>query len=126
MAASAKAEVTKHAEKRIRQRLGINKKSTEKAADKALQFGISHAEVKGKLSRHLDGIFLLNYNPTNMRVYSHSIYLFRDSRLITVLPLPNRFWAYADKLQKQKAEKIKQDKQESNDGECQEDIEFLD
>lgn len=49
--------VTKHAERRIRQRLGINKKSTEKAAEKALQFGIAHSEAKGKLSRHMDGIF---------------------------------------------------------------------
>lgn len=94
--------VTKHAEKRIRQRLGINKKSTDKAAEKALQFGITHAETKGKLHRHLDGIFLLNYKPTNMRVYNHSVYLFRDTKLITVLPLPRKLWIYADKLQQQK------------------------
>lgn len=94
--------VTRHAGKRIRQRLGINKKSTGKAAEKALQFGITHAEVKGKLSRHLDGIFLQNCKPTNMRVYNHSVYLFNGSTLITVLPLPQKFWAYADKLQQQK------------------------
>lgn len=96
--------VTRHAGKRIRQRLGINKRSTEKAAEKALQFGITHAEAKGKLSRHLDGIFLLNYKPTNMRVYNHSVYLFHGVTLITVLPLPQKFWTYADKLQRQKKE----------------------
>lgn len=94
--------VTKHAERRIRQRLGINKKSTDRAAEKALKFGITHAETNGKLSRHLDGIFLMNYKPTNMRIYNHAVYLFRDTKLITVLPLPNYLWAYADKLQKQK------------------------
>lgn len=94
--------VTRHAGKRIRQRLGINKKSTEKVAEKAIQLGITHAEAKGKLSRHLDGIFLLNCKPTNMRVYNHSIYLFNGTTLITVLPLPNRFWIYADKLQQRK------------------------
>ena len=71
-------------------------------AEKALEFGITHAETKGKLSKHLDGIFLLNYKPTNMRVYNHSVYLFNGNILITVLPLPHKFWAYADKLQKQK------------------------
>lgn len=96
--------VTRHANKRIRQRLGLNNKSVNKAAEKALQFGVTHKEAKGKLSRHLDGIFLLNYKPTNLRVYNHSIYLFNASTLIIVLPLPKRFWSYADKLQKQKRE----------------------
>lgn len=96
--------VSKHAEKRIRQRLGVNKKSTEKAAERALQFGVTHAEAKGKLCKHLDGIFLLSYNPSNMRVYNHSVYLFNGTKLITVLPLPRKFWPYADKLQRQKNE----------------------
>lgn len=94
--------VTRHAGKRIRQRLGINKKSTEKAAEKALKYGITHADAKGRLSRHLDGIFLTSYKPNNMRVYNHSVYLFRDTKLITVMPLPRHLWTYADKLQRQK------------------------
>lgn len=96
--------VTRHAEKRIRQRLGINKKSTDRAAEKELEHGVTHTEAKGKLSRHLDGIFLLNYKPTNLRVYNHSVYLFAGTTLITVLPLPKKFWIYADKLQQQKKE----------------------
>lgn len=35
--------VTKHAEKRIRQRLGINKKAMERNAEKAIQYGVSHS-----------------------------------------------------------------------------------
>lgn len=103
--------VTCHAGKRIRQRLGLNKKSTEKAAEKALQFGITHAKTKGKLSRHLDGIFLLNCKPTNMRVYNHSVYLFNGNTLITILPLPQKFWVYADKLQRQKKEVLGESEQ---------------
>lgn len=98
--------VTKHAEKRIRQRLGINKKSIGKAAEKALQLGVTHAEAKGRLSKYLDGIFLLNCNPNNMRVYNHAVYLFRGTKLITVLPLPNYLWTCADKLQRQKAKDV--------------------
>ncbi len=96
------AVVTKHAEKRIRQRLGINKRATDRAADKALQFGITHAEAKGKLCRYLDGLFLLNRRPNNLRVYNHAVYLFRDTKLITVLPLPKNLWTYADKIQRNK------------------------
>jgi len=109
MASKSDVVVTKHAEKRIRQRLGINKKSTEKAAEKALQFGITHSEAKGKLSKHLDGIFRLSHNPNNMRVYNHAVYLFRDTRLITVLPLPKQLWTQADKLQRQKKEDLNGD-----------------
>lgn len=100
----AEVVVTNHGRKRIKDRLGLSKKIAEKNAEKALQFGIAHAETGGKLHRHLDGIFLLNYRPNNMRVYNRSIYLFRGNTLITVLPLPNRFHAYADKLQKKKLE----------------------
>ncbi len=99
------AIVTHHAEKRIRQRLGINKSAVDRTAEKALQYGITHAETKGKLSRHLDGIFLLNYKPTNLRVYNHSVYLFNGTTLITVLLLPKKFWVYADKLQRKKRER---------------------
>lgn len=101
--------VTRHATKRIRQRLGINKSATERMAEKALESGITHAEAKGKLSRYLDGIFLLNYKPTNLRIYNHSVYLFNGTTLITVLPLPNRFWKYADKLQRRKREQHEAD-----------------
>lgn len=100
----AEVVVTDHGRKRVKNRLGLSKKIAEKNAEKALQFGITHSETGGKLHRHLDGIYLLNYKPNNMRVYNHSIYLFRGNTLITVLPLPNRFCTYADKLQKRKLE----------------------
>lgn len=95
-------DLTRHAEKRIRQRLGINKKAVERNAEKALQYGVTHAEATGRLCKYLDGIFLRNFRPTNMRVYNHSTYLFRDTKLITVLPLPRDLWKLADKLQDKK------------------------
>lgn len=91
-------DVTRHAEKRIRQRLGINKKATERNAEKALQCGVTHAEATGQLCKYLDGIFLRNYKPTN---------LFRDTKLITVLPLPRNLWKLADKLQVRSKEAAK-------------------
>lgn len=95
--------VTKHSAKRIRQRLGLNKKSVEKQAQKALDYGVSHKEATGKLCQYMNGVFLTNYRPTNMRVYNRTLYLFREDKLITVLPLPNRYWAQADKLQQRKS-----------------------
>lgn len=96
-------KVTRHAEKRIRQRLGVNKKSTERTAEKALQQGITHKEATGKLSKYMDGIFLANRTLNNMRVYNHSIYLFHGKTLITVLPLPKKYWNCADKIKRKKS-----------------------
>lgn len=103
----SEAYVTKHGKKRVRQRLGLNKKSVEKQAQKALDYGVSHREATGKLCQYMNGVFLMNYKPANMRVYNRMLYLFRDNKLITVLPLPNRYWAQADKLQQRKAEVAK-------------------
>lgn len=94
--------VTKHATKRLRQRLGINKKSADKNAERALKYGITHSEAKGRLCKYMDGIFLTNCRPNNMRVYNHSIYLFRGNTLITVIALPRSLWVVADKQQNQK------------------------
>ncbi len=101
------AHTTRHSAKRIRQRLGLNKKSVEKQAQKALDYGVSHKEATGKLCQYMNGVFLLNYRPTNMRVYNRMLYLFRGDQLITVLPLPNRYWLQADKLQSKKMEAAK-------------------
>lgn len=46
-----KVEITHHAEQRMRERLGLNKKSIERIAQKALDEGIKHSETKGNLNK---------------------------------------------------------------------------
>lgn len=96
--------MTHHGAQRTKDRLGISKKLADKNAEKALRHGVTHAETSGKLCHYLDGIYLVNRRPNNMRVYNHMVYLFRGNTLITVLPLPRRYCAYADKLQRRKNE----------------------
>lgn len=96
--------VTRHAEKRIRQRLGINKSATERAAEKAMKYGITHKDSKGSLHRYLDSVFLAYRKANNLRVYNRNVYLFGGTTLITVIPLPSNLWVYADKLQRQKTD----------------------
>ena len=93
------AVATKHAAKRTKERVGLSKKLADKNAQKALECGIKHSEVKGSLSRYLDGIYLSNRRPNNMRIYQHNVYLFRDATLITILPLPPKYRRLADQLQ---------------------------
>ena len=46
--------VTKHAEQRIRERMGINKRAVRRAAQKALDEGAMHSECAGAMKKWLD------------------------------------------------------------------------
>jgi hypothetical protein len=82
--------VTKHAEKRMRQRLGLNKKSVQRMAEKALEEGIAHSDSKGRLHKYLDWQALSCGNKCKWRIYGEYIYCFSmQDVLITVLPLNN-------------------------------------
>lgn len=95
-------EVTKHATNRTKERIGLPKGSAEKNAQRALDLGVTHAETKGSLHRYLDGLYLRNPRGNNVRIYHRYVYIFKDSRLITVLPLPRKYNEVADRLQKER------------------------
>ena len=96
--------ISRHGARRMRKRLGIKKKSVDRMAEKALTYGVTHAEAKGSLSRYMDGLYLSHGTANNMRVYNRRVYLFRGMSLITVINLPNKYIEIADKLQRQKAD----------------------
>lgn len=58
-------KVTHHGGKRMRKRLGINKKGTERLAERALESGVTHPEVKGSLGSYLDAVFLSHRTANN-------------------------------------------------------------
>lgn len=43
--------VTKHAEKRIRQRCGVSKKAAQRMTEKVYKYGMTHSETTGKLKK---------------------------------------------------------------------------
>jgi hypothetical protein len=80
--------VTKHAEKRMRERMGINKRSVQKVAQKALEQGLSHSETKGQLRRYLDKQAIVFGWKCKWRISDNNIFAFTfDDILMTVLPL---------------------------------------
>lgn len=95
-------EVTRHAHKRIRKRVGIPKSAVQSNARKALEYGITHAETTGGLHRYLDYLWHQHETANNMRVYCGSVYIFHDDTLITVFPLPEKFRKRAKDLIKKK------------------------
>lgn len=81
--------VSRHAKKRIKQRMGINKKASERVAKRALTEGLTHAETTSMLHRYLDSLYLSHEKGGKMRVYHQKVFVFSNNNvLITVLQLP--------------------------------------
>lgn len=84
-------KITKHAEKRMKERIGLNKKTIDKVAIKAMKEGLKHRELKGSLLKHVSELYLRYKKANNIRVFNNKVYLFREDVLITVVPLPFKY-----------------------------------
>ena len=84
-------QVSNHANERINQRCGLNKKSAERLSKLALENGISHHDTVGSLNRYLTKLFFYNKQANNIRIYGEYIYIFCDEVLVTVIPLDNKY-----------------------------------
>lgn len=82
-------KISQHASKRLKERCGLQKKSQDRMAQKALTDGITHAQTKGRLNRWITKLYFKNPSVNNMRLYGEQIYLFADETLVTVMQIPN-------------------------------------
>jgi len=95
--------VTRHAEQRTRERVGIPKKAVRRAADKAIAQGVKRTDTGGGLRRYLDWLYWRgNGAANNITVYGDKIYLFSDDTLITVLNMPSAYKKQAAGLMKKR------------------------
>jgi len=97
--------ITKHADKRMRERIGIPRKALKKKAEIALERGVAHKECTGRLKKYVDWVFLSHVKGSDIRLFGEHVYIFTNSRLVTVLPLPNIYKDAVRKLIKRKEEK---------------------
>lgn len=93
---------TRHSKKRIRQRVGINKKSVEKLATSALTNGIPAKETTGQLKAYLTKINMRDRPSNNIRVYNRIIFVFNNDRLITVFNLPTKYHKFEDAIKQKR------------------------
>lgn len=102
---SDNAEVTRHASKRIRQRIGIPKDAVERNADKALRSGVPRTEYGGQLRRYLDALYhRYACTANNILTYNDHVYVFSGGILITVLHLPSKYLKAAQAQQKKRGQ----------------------
>lgn len=87
--------LTKHATRRMDQRVGINAKAAARLAGRALEIGIRREELNGALARWLEWLYLRGtgvdgVRADNIRIYGEHVYIFVGSRLLTVMHVPPR------------------------------------
>lgn len=81
--------VSKHAETRLRERCGINRKSAQRIAEKAFNDGTQHSQTKGNLKKWVTSLYFNNKAANNIRLYGDKAYIFGGETLITVLQIPS-------------------------------------
>lgn len=91
-------KVSRHAEMRIRERQGLNKKSIERMAQKAFDKGIRHEQTKGNLNKWLTSKYFVNQQANNLRIYGDYLYVFDGNILVTVFRVPNNLLKNIDDM----------------------------
>lgn len=103
-----KIHVTSHAKDRIKERLGVNKKSSKKVTKIALEKGLNIDELTGPLLKFAEQKISANNNAVNnVAVYNEKLFLFENKRLVTVIPLGLKLKKIAQKLLQRKYESKK-------------------
>ena len=96
-------QITRHGDKRTRQRVGIPRQSVGRNVAAALEYGVSHDEATGHLRRYIAWLYnRYDGNGNNIRVYNDKVYVFHDAYLITVLNLPHEYHRMAMAQQQKK------------------------
>lgn len=80
--------ISNHAEKRMKERCGFNKKTSERMASKVFQEGITHSQTKGRLNKWVTSLYFKNKSANNIRLYGDKAYIFCDKVLVTVIQIP--------------------------------------
>lgn len=84
-----KVSVTKHARKRLKERMGLPKSSIDRMANKVFESGTKHYETRGILHKWMSEIYLKHGSGNQMRIYGDYLYIFHQNTLITLFPVPS-------------------------------------
>ena len=96
--------MSNHANERISERCGLNKKSSERLSKLALENGISHNDTSGSLNKYISSLYFCNEKANNIKIYGEYVYIFVGTVLITVIPLPNKYKKIVKNINDKKGE----------------------
>lgn len=86
--------ITKHAYKRAKERMGINKNALNRIAVKAFHRGLKYSDVNGKIKEVFEILYNTEKTANNVRIYGEFIFIFADNRLLTVVQVNNEYKNY--------------------------------
>lgn len=81
--------ITRHAEKRLAERSGLNKSAMQRMCNRAFYNGIKHSDTKGRLNKWVTSLYFRNPKANNLRLYGDKVFIFSDKILVTVMQIPN-------------------------------------
>lgn len=81
--------ISKHAELRIRKRLGLPKKAVARQVERAIFNGKPPSAFTGGFKRYLDKTAIVHQ--CRPLVYGGNIFFYRGDVLVTAWPIPSRF-----------------------------------
>ena len=92
--------VSKHANKRIKGRMGINMKSGDRQLSLAIERGIHHGQMKGNLRKWADSFALRDEKKKYVVTYNAHLFLIDKSSktLITMIPVPSNIMKNIHKM----------------------------
>jgi hypothetical protein len=86
--------ITKHAYKRAKERMGVNKNALNRIAKRAFEKGLKQSDVNGKIKEVFEILYNTEKTANNIRIYGEFIYIFADNRLLTVIQVNNEYKNY--------------------------------
>lgn len=93
--------VTKHAQKRLKERCGLSKKAAGRLANLAYERGMKHSETTGNLRKWVDSQYFYNETANNIRLYGDKAFIFSGYKLITVLQIPHNLVKYVKRREEE-------------------------
>ena len=93
--------VTRHAKRRMKQRCGVGKKSADRMAEVVYEKGLKHSDLSGNLKKWVDSLYFRNKTANQIRLYGDKAYIFHNTKLITVIPIPDNLMQKVNRLREQ-------------------------
>lgn len=83
--------ITKHGREKLHERINLMDKGADRITKRALKHGIKHSETYGELKSWLSGKYLSRHSANDLRIYKNNLFVFCNSILVTVYPLPEKY-----------------------------------
>lgn len=108
--------ISKHAERRIRSRVGIPKRSVRKEVERAFYSGVTYSQSKGQLRKYFTKIWRKTRDKPLIRVYNHFAWVFVKVKggayvLKTTYNIPSTLYKLEDAIRNQQTQENEEEGQ---------------